>query len=174
MARFVQNNLKALGVVMSGSWGDLWNLAMTLLDRETVEARILIWLGIAFLGAIFVEGLRSTFFARRALSVATESKPSSNRKSVRVSAPQARLWRVVEMARGEDGVPDFVAALPQATRNPKRRVTISRQRATRPGIHRRPGFVLAPEPAFTMEMPTEPAVREPVNGDLRLASPMRA
>ncbi|MBI3675105.1 MAG: hypothetical protein HY243_00615 [Proteobacteria bacterium] len=156
---------------MSEGWGDIWNLAMATLGRESVEAQILIWLTIAFAFTVFVEGLRSTFFPSRIRVAHDGTVNSPQTKSVRVSAPQARLWRVIELSRREDGAPDIVAALSQAARNPRRRISpVRRLTASRPGIHRRPVLFLAPEPAFTMEMPPEPEFTELENGDLRLAS----
>lgn len=144
---------------------------MAALGRESVEAQILIWLAVAFAFVIFVEGLRSTFFPTRLRAVQNESNPPARSTPLRVSTPQTRLWRVIELSRHEDGTPDHVAALSQAARNPRRRVSaIRRPTAPRPGIHRRPPLVLPREPAFTMEMPSEPEFTEPENGDLRLAS----
>ena len=125
---------------------------MTAVGRESVEAQILIWLAVALAVAIFVEGLRSTFFRSRHHPFEESEAPS-----------QATVPRV--------GAPDHVAALARVSRNPQRRVAaVRRQSPLRPGIHRRPPLMPPPEPAFTMELPPETETGETVNADMRLAS----
>jgi hypothetical protein len=169
-AQWRQQSWRSWGV-MRGDLDNIWAQMMAAIGRESVEVQILIWLVVALGIAIFVEGLRATFFLKRVHAFEEPAPRSPPRiKSVRI-ASHPRMWQVTVVARDAGGAPDLVAVISKLARNPRRRVdTLRRRAATCPQIHRRPMLVLPREPAFTMEMQPEPEQAGVANSDLRLAS----
>jgi hypothetical protein len=130
-------------------WGEIWKLALAQVGAQSVQLRILIGLGIAFVALMIVEGLRVSFItghrspSRR--GIAEETPP--RKKSVRKAA--GAETRSFAAPSGP-----FRARAVEPTQNPKRTKTrISRHRAARPIIRRAPENELAsvPQPTFAEE-----------------------
>ncbi|HUJ04343.1 MAG TPA: hypothetical protein VLW75_11940 [Rhizomicrobium sp.] len=59
----------------AGNWSGLWSAFLALLAREPAHVNILAALAAAFLAVMALEGIRSSFFPRRMVAIA--SKPQA-------------------------------------------------------------------------------------------------
>jgi hypothetical protein len=115
------------------AWKDLGLRAVALISHEPPPTQIFIWLFIAFLALMVLEGLRANFL------------PARRRNSGSGRAPKTQPAAAVERQTSTDADSFDTASLrrpvPQL-RNPKRqKADIRRTKPVRPGIRRTPNAV---------------------------------
>ena len=107
-------------------WVDIWNLALTRFGAETIQARILIGLAVAFTVLMILEGLRACFLPRRYEPVRHIAKPATRHAS---AAPVTRQAPAAPVP--------FRPRTNVIVRLPKREKTAAKpHRAERPKIRR--------------------------------------
>jgi hypothetical protein len=132
-------------------WGEIWKLVLAQYGAQSIQFRILIGLGVAFVALMIVEGLRVSFVTGHRLPTRqrnVEETPPKKKSVKKVAGAETRSFAA---SWGPFHPHDAVR-----THNPKRtKGRIRRHRAARPKIHRAPGNELAsgfaPQPTFTEE-----------------------
>ncbi|MDE2162439.1 MAG: hypothetical protein KGJ53_04690 [Alphaproteobacteria bacterium] len=133
-------------------WGALWNQTLALLGAESIQIRILVGLGVAFVALMIVEGLRVSFLPaarkRRAARAPAASMPSETKAARKAAGTGTQSFEAAPFRpRGKTW-----ASSPKRAKGP-----VSRHRAERPKIRRIPGNSLQNSPV-SMPSFTEEAV----------------
>jgi hypothetical protein len=102
-AHFMQNCCGRWGVTMSTrSWGDLWNLLITLMSREPIFVQIMFWLGLAFLAVMVLEGLRSSFAPKRAIDITPKTPSEFSEKPITLAEAKMHVRPTVREELPQD------------------------------------------------------------------------
>jgi hypothetical protein len=129
-------------------WSEIWKLALSQFGTETIQFRIFVGLGIAFVALMIVEGLRVSFVTGHHL-------PARQSSAVEIQ-PRKKPFKKTAVAATQSFQASSGPFRPRAlgrTNNPKRtNGRISLHRAARPKIRRIYGELAASaQPTFTEE-----------------------